>query len=272
MYRFLSLILYFVLSALSFTAFQEVFAKDFQPEPVKFVVFSPPKCGTHLVAKVISLMLQCEPTYHLQSLGASEEFLRKCEDAYERNSFVISHNLDKETVSSLLRQGYKIIFTLRDPRDQLISMADWMQEGQWDWFPVAKMENIEAKITELITGKRYKFRSYENCMGKSVKLLTKLPESQCYTTRFESLVGPEGGGDAADQLQEILNIAAFLEINIGIDTAEELAGKIFGGTSTFRKGQIGVWKERLTEEQKRTYKRLYGRTLIKLGYEKGMSW
>lgn len=272
MYRFYHFIFHVVLTTISLTGLDIAQADTASQPPIKCVVFSPPKCGTHLIAKVISFILQRDPEFHLQSLVSAEDFLRRCEEASARDSFVVAHNLDKETVYSLLKHGYKIIFTLRDPRDQLISMADWMGEGQWDWFPVARMENREERITELITGKKYDFRCYENCMGKSVKIFSKIRESECYTAHFEYLVGPEGGGDLEEQLEEIINIAAFLKVKMSLEHAQEIAGGIFGGTSTFRKGQIGVWKENFTEYQKMTYKRLYGRTLIKLGYEKRMSW
>jgi hypothetical protein len=45
-----------------------------------------------------------------------------------------------------------------------------------------------------------------------------------------------------------------------------------GRSPTFRKGQIGNWREEFDEELIRTFKQVAGGELIRLGYEKDDKW
>jgi len=40
----------------------------------------------------------------------------------------------------------------------------------------------------------------------------------------------------------------------------------------YRKGIQGDWKNHFTDNQKEIFSRIAGKTLIKLGYEKGLAW
>lgn len=42
--------------------------------------------------------------------------------------------------------------------------------------------------------------------------------------------------------------------------------------SNFRSGKSGSWREKMTDEQKEKCKKMFGQTLIKLGYEKDLNW
>jgi hypothetical protein len=93
-----------------------------------------------------------------------------------------------------------------------------------------------------------------------------------YTTRFEWLVGPQGGGSRERQVQEIRAIARHLGIGYSDREIEVAADRLFGGTATFHKGVIGGWKAHFTEEHKQVCKTLIGRLLIDLGYEQDDDW
>ncbi|MDE2060453.1 MAG: sulfotransferase domain-containing protein [candidate division NC10 bacterium] len=93
-----------------------------------------------------------------------------------------------------------------------------------------------------------------------------------YTTRFERLVGPQGGGSRDEQLQEIRAIARHLGIDCSDREIEAVADQLFGGTGTFRRGVIGGWKAQFTDEHRQVCKKLIGRLLIDLGYEQDDNW
>ena len=93
-----------------------------------------------------------------------------------------------------------------------------------------------------------------------------------YTTYFEKLVGAKGGGSAEMQLEEIINIAKFLDINLSPKNAQLIADSLFGGTGTFHEGQIGSWKKYFKPEHKNAFKQLAGNLLIELGYEQDFNW
>ena len=73
-------------------------------------------------------------------------------------------------------------------------------------------------------------------------------------------------------MREIMNIARHIGIPVNRKRALEIANQLFGGTATFRKGQIGAWKKEFTQEQKELFKEHAGQLLIDLGYEKDYNW
>ena len=52
-------------------------------------------------------------------------------------------------------------------------------------------------------------------------------------------------------------------------TVEE---NIFGVSNTFRKGQIGGWREEFSEEHARSAREIAGPLLVELGYEADSEW
>jgi hypothetical protein len=94
-----------------------------------------------------------------------------------------------------------------------------------------------------------------------------------FTIRFEDLIGSKGGGDDAKQIATVKAIAKHISVELSEERAQEIATNLFGITkNTFRKGQIGAWKEEFTPEHKKLFKQYGGELLIKLGYEKDLNW
>ena len=232
-----------------------------------FIVFTPPKCGTHLIGKALQLMLNEEPLYCLNELGSLELELQLIKSAKEQNRFVVAHNFSPALIKILAKKGYKIIFILRDPRDQLISLMRFMQKGNWPEYPVAHIADQTDQIDELITGTQFHFRAYEGCIKGRLERILPLPTRIVHVTRFEYLVGAKGGGSRELQQKELLRIARFIKYKITPDEAKKIGEDMFGGTWTFNEGQIGKWREYFLPYQKEVYKLLYGETLKQLGYK-----
>lgn len=91
-------------------------------------------------------------------------------------------------------------------------------------------------------------------------------------TRFEELVGDQGGGSDVVQRQVIEELATILNITLTKPIWDRIHSELFGGNQTFRKGQINEWKERFKEEHKEAFKAVMGDTLIRLGYEQDNNW
>jgi hypothetical protein len=89
-----------------------------------------------------------------------------------------------------------------------------------------------------------------------------------YTTRFEWLAGPRAGGDAALQQRELRNIAAHLGREIADADLERIAADLFGGTMTFKGGQVAGWKECFRDEHKALIEKEMGDIISALGYER----
>ncbi len=242
------------------------------PTHKPFIIVSPPKNGTHLVGKALELITNKAGTYHLVQINDHNDALQLILNDTEKHSFSVIHKVPKKTLKVLVQKGYKIIFIVRDPRDQLISLQNWLREGQWPWIKATRIKDENAQLEEIITGKINGWRGFKSCFLNYEALLKKLPKEAVYKTRFEKLVGPQGQGSKADQIEEIIQLAQFLEIDFSIAQAETVAQQIYGNTWTFRSGQIGNWKNHFTAHHKTIFKILYNDHLIRLGYETNDKW
>lgn len=235
----------------------------------KFIVYAPPKCGTHLIGKALELMLEQKSVYMLSEL---EDPINKAEAQAESGGFIVAHNWSSEVLHQLVGMGYRVVFVVRDPRDQVISMQDWMLEGNWDWLRVAALKPSNAQLQELITGARYGWRCVDGCLLERYRILLSLPEGSYYVVHFEKLVGEEGGGSRQEQFVELSNLASFLTHAASSRDLDFVADNLYGGTRTFRSGQIGRWKERFNLKHHYSFRERYGPLLIELGYEKSLEW
>jgi hypothetical protein len=238
-----------------------------------FVIFSPPKCGTHLVGKALSLMTNKKPKYYLSGIGSDTlDSLNLIVSEEAQDSFVVGHHFTNILLKILINRGYKIIFVIRDPRDQLISAINWIREGQWYWLPISKISNLHDQITEAITGSQYGWQSVEGNFLSFEQELDGISLKNIYKIHYEKLIGLNGKGTAEEQTNEILAIANFLGLTLSSKTLDDIADHLFGGTTTFRDGSIGKWKHNFTDEQKKQFKKQYNHLLIRLGYEKDSRW
>ena len=86
------------------------------------------------------------------------------------------------------------------------------------------------------------------------------------------MVGPCGGGCEEQQLSEIEKLSNHIGINISNQDVKNVAKALFGGTNTFKDGQIGSWKKYFLPQHKDLFKRYAGDLLISLGYEMSQDW
>ncbi|RME60149.1 hypothetical protein D6779_02685, partial [Candidatus Parcubacteria bacterium] len=66
--------------------------------------------------------------------------------------------------------------------------------------------------------------------------------------RFEDLVGSKGGGDDNAQRKTIKQVFEHVGWDMADDDVQKIQENLFGGTHTFRKGQIDAWREAIPEE------------------------
>lgn len=230
-----------------------------------FVVYSCPKCGTHLMMKALKLMLGMEPLQWLDwELNATQEAVDR---ATRSGCYLIAHKWPTELLQNLERKGWKVVLQLRDPRDHLVSVQHWFRDGHRGPSPVRRMRDPEAQFDELITGARYGWRATERAIADPFHQVTSLPKGSYFIARFEDLVGEKGGGDREVQIHELARLAAFLEIELSRERLEEIADQLFGGTLTFRKGQIGEWRTHFLPHQVELFNERYRPLLLELGYE-----
>ena len=61
-------------------------------------------------------------------------------------------------------------------------------------------------------------------------------------------------------------------VDLSLQQVQEIADTLFGDTVTFRKGQIGSWRDLFTPFHKALFKEVMGEELIRLGYESDCNW
>ncbi len=262
-----------------------------------FIVNSMPKAGTHLLRKAVGLLpgvryahLRLDrqtagrftgPTPPAVPIGVdapvrvSREGLSQALRRLRRGQFAQAHaRYSKELAGLLAELGIKTVLILRDPRDVVVSHADFVARTETHFLygvyrALSEPERLMASIRGLDLPDDHRLLSvrerYKSLMGW-------LADPLNYTTTFEKLVGPAGGGSLRAQMAELENITRHLGIRAAPRLLERVAQRTFGGTYTFSKGTIGRWRERFTEEHKQAMKEIAGQLLIDLEYEQGYDW
>lgn len=270
-----------------------------------FLANSLPKAGTHLLAKTLSLFPGV-PDYssgieHLDiqwvkqfarpddadegpvPLGVTwprpvpRAALRRALRQIRRGRFCSSHAPHSAELSTLLNErGIKSILILRDPRDVVVSSAQYIPKTPHNPFhemylPLSKAERIMLTIRgrePIQSGEPRMLNIGDACRS----LVPWMQEPFNYTTFFHKLVGPQGGGDGTEQLVELRNLGHHLGLHYRKRDLERIARNTFGGTHTFRQGTSGGWREHFTDDHKRAFKEFAGQLLIDWGYEHDLDW
>jgi len=243
----------------------------------KFAAITPEKTGTHLLTKQLTMLTGMEVRNSWQH-SASKETIHKLLDQCEENhQYFQMHALDHFHIMQCLKsRNHRVIYLIRDPRDQLISMLNFIRDKKWAYGPL-RMDMPFGKLTydqqieEMITGSRY---------GLSVphSVFTRRKGWSSWnwalTVRFEDLVGPKGGGSKKSQMDALRAIVDHLKLPKTDHELSLVADNSFGkpGEKTFSKGKIGQWKTTFKEHHKSLFKTVFGDELIEMGYEKNHHW
>lgn len=236
-------------------------------------VISIPKSGTHLLNKLIEKLTNTEPLWIPPIL--TNNTLKALD-----NPIYCAHLIaNNQNINFISTKKPKCIFIYRDPRDQVVSFAYHIKKN--GGIPEADMP-LDKLISLLITDNQFlqTYGGFEAHYMNNIKTIADyyalfLPwknNLDVYTTTFEKLVGPLGGGRIQDQLYEISIIAQYLDIPISYSEIISIKETLFGDTFTFRSGKIGAWKQHFTHEHIAAFKEVAGQLLINLGYEKDLIW
>jgi len=153
------------------------------------------------------------------------------------------HAAHSTKLESLLRaSGARMICIRRDPRDILVSFADWIG-GRADFYmhPDFAPLSHEDRLRLLLHGG-----------PTTVGTLLPFPEilrrgagwlevPDVLQVSFEDLVGPSGGGDAQAQSAAIAAIHA--HVGAPVPLVDVDVASIYGGTLTFNKGRSRRWRD-----------------------------
>lgn len=235
------------------------------------LIFSIPKAGTHLLFKCVNLLTD-KPIKFVIEYNSYNSWHLLCPNALDAKTIVAGHCFYiKENINLISdKKNIKGLFIYRDPRDQIVSHAYFMQK-------LYKTKENNSNLDELISylikdGRLYYWNA---AIGINAFYRLYLPwknHPSFYTVKFEDLVGPNGGGTIEAQRKEITNIANYLGLNLSAEKIDDVTNNLFGGTFTFREGKIGSWKNHFSQQHKKEFKKIAGQLLIDLGYEKNLNW
>lgn len=247
----------------------------------KVLAISIPKSGTYLLGKLFCTFGFSFHRFNADtSLFIDADELRKLPPMHYTGLHLIAL---KEHMEALVGLEYKVIFIYRDPRDQIVSAAHYMKNGGALW--ACSDWPLERIISRLIVDCSL-WHSTQVKSGWDAELLKNVGTvkdfydlylgwcdlSGIYVTSFEKLVGSKGGGNDSVQYQELQNIALHCDMPLSHEGLLAIQESLFGGTDTFRSGQIGEWKSHFTEQDKEMFKKNAGQLLIDLGYEQDFNW
>lgn len=200
----------------------------------KIFHISIPKSGTHILFKLF------------QQFGIESNFLN---GHYPLPINVeASYMKDERMMQFLDSDG---VFLYRDPRDVVLSYYYYIVKGKGRIFPsiyyyLNSLPNFEEQLRCLILGNsQYPGAPFPSIREYFLNFSCWLHYENLVSVRFEDLIGPRGGGDTQAQINAIWNLQ--LRFRIPGDPTRFAAELFDTDSPTFRKGQIGSYKEEFTK-------------------------
>jgi hypothetical protein len=143
----------------------------------------------------------------------------------------------EDLVSTLRAAGTRMICIRRDPRDILISFADWVG-GRPDYFLYDEFAPLprEERIRRLLEGGP--MLPFDEILHRAAGWLQAQGVLQ---VSFEELVGAPGGGSRNAQEQTLAAIHAHVAAPVPLERVSSSA--VYGRSLTFNKGRWGRWRE-----------------------------
>jgi hypothetical protein len=200
-----------------------------------------------------------------------ERRLSRVDDGY----FVTAHCVYSPELASLIaEERMRVVCILRDPRDVAVSQMHHIKQRNEHFAHEAflKLPSDHERLLHSIRGGELGGRRLQSLDERYRQFLGWQDADNAMMVKFEDLVGPRGGGSVEAQRRTVEQVAR----HIGLEPDERLMRtveeNIFGESKTFRKGQIGGWREEFSEEHTRAAREIAGPLLVELGYEAGPGW
>jgi hypothetical protein len=272
---------------------------------MRVVANSVPKSGTHLLARLL-VLLGLEPVDfggvrpHLVSgrfplarrllrgrgpekvtVGVvsprqiSRRWLARRLAKVPDGGFVTAHCLYTPELAGLFREvGMRTVCILRDPRDVAVSQMYHIKQRKQHFAHEAflALPSDRERLLVSIRGGRLGGRELLSLDERYRRFSGWGRDEGAAVVKFEDLVGPKGGGSAEAQRRAVRRVAGHLGLSADERTARSVGENLFGEGRTFRKGQIGGWREEFSPEHARAAGEVAGSLLVELGYEAGPDW
>jgi hypothetical protein len=176
---------------------------------------------------------------------------------------------DPAVMELVRKRGMAAIVGVRDPRDVLVSQYMLAKDNadQPLHHAVTAAGTQSAGLTLLLDDNLVDDEHRRAGMGRQIdSLLGWVEQPDVLTVRFEDLIGPRGGGDAAAQVDAILRVAGHLGVALDEEGAARVGEDMFGKGKTFRRGVSGGWRDHIDRETHDLLVDRIGERLERLGY------
>ncbi len=230
----------------------------------RLAVSSVPKAGTHLLISALARIpgVRVIPELVLGKVGAEGAMRRLARVA--PNQVLVGHIV-----------GIKLVLMVRDPRDVVVSLAKYIPREHIghryrDYFTrvlTSDEERIAACIRGISGEHAADGRAQPDIGSLFRAYLAWTAAHPVHVCRFEDLVGPHGGGSERAQLESLRSLAAWAGYGLDDGQVEAIARATFSRDSlTFRKGEIGDWRNHFTPQHETAFREVAGDLLERLGY------
>lgn len=191
--------------------------------------------------------------------------------------FVNAHCIYTPELAELFRgEGMKTVCILRDPRDVAVSQMHYLKHNPPKNFfaheAFMALSSDHERLLVCIRGGELGGRKLQSLDQRYRQFLGWEQDEEAVVVKFEDLVGTKGGGSAEAQQRAVERVAAHVGTSVNERTMRLVEENLFGVGRTFRKGQIGGWREEFSPEHERVAKQVMGPLLVELGYEGSPNW
>jgi hypothetical protein len=186
--------------------------------------------------------------------------------------FVSAHCIYTPELADLFRQqGMRTVCILRDPRDVAVSQMHYIKqlENHFAHEGYLALPSDSERLMLAIRGGELGGRRLQSLDERYRQFLRWERDGGAAVAKFEDLVGTKGGGSAEAQRLAVERVAGHLGVEADEATMRAVEEDLFGAGRTFRKGQIGGWREEFSADHARAVEEILGPLLVQLGYEAG---
>jgi sulfotransferase 6B1 len=235
----------------------------------KVLLISIPKSGTHMLEGILEQMhlLRNAGWKTIMSNPSAYKKIRKIRKGMFANSHLhYSRNLE----NFIDKQGIKVIFMIRDPRDIVISRYKYITNIDFTHPAHRYFVNTATDHERLLM-------SINGIDGVILSIRDVLLNFEGWlntenvkTVRFEDLVGSRGNGQDESRINTIRSIASYLDLKISDSRIRDIDQlQVNKNSSTRRQGKIGGWINEFDRDHESCFNEIAGALTQKYGYEDG---
>ena len=232
----------------------------------KVMIVTLPKSGTHLMRKAVYLITNED--YRWVSLDDTPYF-RVGNDLNRPHHITMAHIFpEMDVVRTQFSDCYTKVLLIRDPRDVMVSFTHHIAKGLiWSSCPDLDYhsfheQSFDEQLKEILSFPDA-YRGPSICFAYAALWMNSPDVLVC---RFEDLVGAQGGGSDEKQFETLKALAQHIGYPRSDEDLRAIASQLFGGTWTFREGQIGGWRSAFNAENRHLFHLRFGQYVDCFGY------